>query len=65
MEMVVCIIDFLDRSAEFIISKLKEKGKIGEEDISVALKEFDVLDVGEIGILLASHLVRAKTAQRK
>ncbi|KAJ9154185.1 hypothetical protein P3X46_027548 [Hevea brasiliensis] len=52
-------------SAEFIISKLKEKGKIGQGDISVAMKEFEVLDVGKTGMLSVSDLVRAKTTQKK
>jgi hypothetical protein len=35
------------RAADFILSKLKEMGKISQEDISLVMKEFEDLDQSE------------------
>lgn len=40
-------------------------GKIGHEDISLALKELGVVDVGKAGMLSASDLVGGKTTLKK
>lgn len=43
-------------AAEFVIYKLKEMGKIGEEDVALVLKEFDYLDADHSGSLTVSDL---------
>lgn len=43
-------------AAEFVIYKLKEMGKIGEEDVALVLKQFDYLDADHSGLLTASDL---------
>uniref|UniRef100_A0A5B7BB45 Putative two-pore potassium channel 1-like isoform X2 n=1 Tax=Davidia involucrata TaxID=16924 RepID=A0A5B7BB45_DAVIN len=43
-------------AAEFIVYKLKEMGKISEEDISVVMEEFKKLDVDQSGTLTKSDL---------
>ncbi|KAF2305569.1 hypothetical protein GH714_006824 [Hevea brasiliensis] len=52
-------------AAEFVIYKLKEMGKITEEDISLVMEEFEDLDVDQSGTLSASDLVLAQTTQTK
>ncbi|XP_050216348.1 two-pore potassium channel 1-like [Mercurialis annua] len=47
--------------AEFTVHKLKEMGKISQEDISCLMKEFEDLDVRQCGFLSASDLVFAQT----
>ncbi|MED6174065.1 hypothetical protein PIB30_065350 [Stylosanthes scabra] len=49
-------------AAEFVIYKLKEMGKIGQEDISVLLQEFEELDVDESGTLSVSDLAFAQSS---
>ncbi|CAK7324510.1 unnamed protein product [Dovyalis caffra] len=49
-------------AAEFIIYKLKEMGKISQEDIALVMKEFEDLDVDQSGTLSASDIVLAQTA---
>ncbi|XP_078179891.1 outward rectifying potassium channel protein [Carex rostrata] len=49
---------------EFIIYKLKEIGKITEEDIAVFLEEFENLDVDHSGTLSPNDLIVAQSNQR-
>ncbi|KAJ4838292.1 hypothetical protein Tsubulata_041620 [Turnera subulata] len=49
-------------AAEFILFKLKEMGKISQEDISLVLDEFENLDVDQSGTLSASDIILAQTA---
>ncbi|EEF39611.1 two-pore potassium channel 1 [Ricinus communis] len=48
-------------AAEFILYKLKEMGKITEDDISIVMEEFEKLDVDESGTLSVSDLVLAQS----
>ncbi|KAK3146051.1 hypothetical protein QOZ80_3BG0260860 [Eleusine coracana subsp. coracana] len=50
-------------AAEFVIYKLKELGKISQEEISSFLEEFDKLDVDQSGTLSAYDLILAQPAQ--
>lgn len=43
-------------AAEFVIFKLKEVGKIAEEDVQDILKEFAALDYDESGTLNVSDI---------
>ncbi|XP_030514850.1 two-pore potassium channel 1 [Rhodamnia argentea] len=47
-------------AAEFIIYKLKEMGKISQEDVSLILEEFDDLDVDQSGTLSVSDIALAQ-----
>ncbi|OWM81356.1 hypothetical protein CDL15_Pgr007394 [Punica granatum] len=49
-------------AAEFVIYKLKEMGKITQEDVSLVLKEFDDLDVDQSGTLSVSDLTLAQSS---
>ncbi|PSR95559.1 Two-pore potassium channel like [Actinidia chinensis var. chinensis] len=51
-------------AAEFIIYKLKEMGKITQEDISLVMEEFEYLDVDQSGTLSASDIMLAQSSQR-
>ncbi|GFZ07371.1 outward rectifying potassium channel protein [Actinidia rufa] len=51
-------------AAEFIIYKLKEMGKISQEDISLVMEEFEYLDVDQSGTLSASDIMLAQSSQR-
>ncbi|THU63677.1 hypothetical protein C4D60_Mb01t18340 [Musa balbisiana] len=48
-------------AAEFIIYKLKEMGKISEEDIALVMEEFEDLDIDRSGTLSAADLVLAQS----
>ncbi|KAL0301072.1 UNVERIFIED_CONTAM: Two-pore potassium channel 1 [Sesamum radiatum] len=48
-------------AAEFIIYKLKEMGKINQEDISLLLEEFENLDVDQSGTLSTCDLMLAQS----
>lgn len=50
------------RAAEFVIYKLKEMGKISQEDISLFLKEFEELDVDQSGTLSVSDITLAQSS---
>lgn len=50
-------------AAEFVVYKLKELGKISQEDISSFLEEFDKLDVDQSGTLSTYDLTRAQSGQ--
>lgn len=54
-----------NRAAEFVIYKLKEMGKISQEDISLLLEEFEYLDVDQSGTLSTSDLVLAQSGQTR
>ncbi|KAJ1441249.1 Two pore domain potassium channel [Sesbania bispinosa] len=49
-------------AAEFIIYKLKEMGKISQEDISLVLQEFEELDIDQYGTLSISDLTLAQSS---
>ncbi|KAL1563003.1 cAMP-dependent protein kinase subunit [Salvia divinorum] len=50
-------------AAEFVIYKLKEMGKINQEDISLLLAEFEYLDVDQSGTLSTSDIGLAQSCQ--
>ncbi|TVU44979.1 hypothetical protein EJB05_04445, partial [Eragrostis curvula] len=50
-------------AAEFVLYKLKELGKISQDEISSFLEEFDKLDVDQSGTLSAYDLTLAQPAQ--
>ncbi|KAH6775818.1 Outward rectifying potassium channel protein [Perilla frutescens var. hirtella] len=52
-------------AAEFVIYKLKEMGKINQEDISLLLEEFELLDVDQSGTLSTSDLGLAQSGQTR
>ncbi|XP_077230208.1 outward rectifying potassium channel protein isoform X2 [Tasmannia lanceolata] len=54
-------------AAEFIVYKLKEMGKINQEDIALVMEEFEDLDIDQSGTISASDLVLAQSSpqQRK
>ncbi|KAL3508378.1 hypothetical protein ACH5RR_027779 [Cinchona calisaya] len=54
--------DGIVSAAEFIIYKLKEMGKISQEDISLLLEEFEFLDVDQSGTLSPSDLLLAQSS---
>eukprot|EP00262_Sarcandra_glabra_P006138 TRINITY_DN18244_c0_g1_i2.p1 TRINITY_DN18244_c0_g1~~TRINITY_DN18244_c0_g1_i2.p1 ORF type:complete len:189 (-),score=28.71 TRINITY_DN18244_c0_g1_i2:191-757(-) len=56
--------DGVVRSADFIIFKLKEMGKISQEDIALVMEEFEALDVDQSGSLTASDLALAQSSWR-
>ena len=58
------IISFLNfhRAAEFVIYKLKEMGKITEDDISPVLDEFENLDVDQSGTLSISDITLSQSS---
>ncbi|KAK4795889.1 hypothetical protein SAY86_028215 [Trapa natans] len=55
--------DGVVRAAEFIIYKLKEMGKITQEDIALVLNEFEELDVDQSGTLSVSDLTLAQSSK--
>jgi potassium channel subfamily K len=44
-------------AAEFVIYKLKEMGKISQEEISLVMETFNKLDIDHSGTLTASDLI--------
>lgn len=56
---------FPHRLADFVIYKLKEMGKISQEDISLVMEEFEDLDVDQSGTLSASDIALAQSSQTK
>jgi potassium channel subfamily K len=50
-------------AAEFVVYKLKELGKINQEDITSFLEEFNKLDVDQSGTLSAYDLTMAQSGQ--
>lgn len=61
--MTHALILFPFRLAEFIIYKLKEMGKITQEDIKLVTEEFEYLDVDQSGTLSASDITLAQSSQ--
>jgi potassium channel subfamily K len=55
----------LPRAAEFVVYKLKEMGKISEEDIALVMKEFEDLDVDQSGTLSVSDIMAQATQTHK
>ncbi|KAK9156332.1 hypothetical protein Sjap_003812 [Stephania japonica] len=49
-------------AAEFVIYKLKEMGKINQDDISVVMEEFEDLDVDQSGSISASDIALAQSS---
>lgn len=52
-------------AAEFIIYKLKEMGKIDQEDITLIMEEFQDLDFDQSGTLSQSDLFLAQDSETK
>ncbi|XP_061964744.1 two-pore potassium channel 1 [Populus nigra] len=52
-------------AAEFVVYKLKEMGKISEEDIALVMKEFEDLDVDQSGTLSVSDIMAQTTQTHK
>lgn len=50
-------------AAEFIIYKLKEMGKITQEDIALVMEEFEDLDVDQSGKISKSDLIAAQSTR--
>ncbi|KAL5548619.1 hypothetical protein UlMin_003850 [Ulmus minor] len=50
-------------AAEFIVFKLKEMGKITQEDVSLVMEEFEELDFDQSGTLSASDIVLAQSSR--
>ncbi|KVI02335.1 EF-Hand 1, calcium-binding site-containing protein, partial [Cynara cardunculus var. scolymus] len=49
------------RAAEFVIYKLKEMGKINEEDITPIMEQFEILDFDKTGTLSTSDLLLSQS----
>ncbi|XP_052177252.1 two-pore potassium channel 1 [Diospyros lotus] len=49
-------------AAEFVIYKLKEMGKISQEDIALVMEEFEQLDVDQSGTLSVSDITIAQSS---
>lgn len=56
-----CILDSFS-AAEFVLYKLKELGKITQDDISLMMEEFEELDVDQSGTLSVSDLALAQSS---
>ncbi|KAB1215114.1 Two-pore potassium channel 1 [Morella rubra] len=50
-------------ASEFVLHKLKEMGKISQDDISIILKEFENLDVDKSRNLSSSDLMQTRSSQ--
>lgn len=57
--------DGVVEAAEFILYKLKEMGKISQEDISIVMEEFEELDVDQSGTLSVSDISLAQSDPRE
>lgn len=53
-------LDDFDRKSEYVIYKLKEMGKISEQDISKICKQFERLDAGNCGKISLSDLIESR-----
>nr|XP_043628956.1 two-pore potassium channel 1-like [Erigeron canadensis] len=49
-------------AAEFVIYKLKEMGKINQDDITPIMDEFETLDLDKTGTLSASDILRSQSS---
>ncbi|CAN1290414.1 Two-pore potassium channel 1 [Linum perenne] len=54
---------WINRCTEFVLYKLKEMGKITQDDIMLVMEEFEGLDVDQSGTISASDLVLAQTTE--
>lgn len=52
-------------AAEFVLFKLKEMGKVCQEDISLIMEEFEELDVDQSGTLSVSDIILALSAETR
>ncbi|KAL0926580.1 hypothetical protein M5K25_002819 [Dendrobium thyrsiflorum] len=50
-------------AAEFVIYKLKEMGKINQEDVALVMEEFENLDVDQSGTISNSDLLLAQSVE--
>ncbi|XP_020591787.1 two-pore potassium channel 1 [Phalaenopsis equestris] len=50
-------------AAEFVIYKLKEMGKIDQEDVALVLEEFENLDIDQTGTISNSDLLLAQSIE--
>lgn len=50
-------------AAEFVIYKLKEMGKINQEDVALVMEEFENLDVDQTGTISNSDLLLAQSME--
>ncbi|KAH7860695.1 hypothetical protein Vadar_016904 [Vaccinium darrowii] len=50
-------------AADFVLYKLKEMGKISQEDISLVMEEFEDLDVDQSGTLSVTDITLAQSAE--
>ncbi|KAK4851218.1 hypothetical protein QYF36_013358 [Acer negundo] len=57
--------DGVVNAAEFVIYKLKEMGKINQEDINLVMKEYEELDVDQSGTLSGSDIILAQSSSTK
>lgn len=58
MAKLICYFLFvLSSPAEFVLYKLKEMGKINDQDVSIVMEEFRNLDIDQSGTLTAADLV--------
>ena len=53
------------RAAEFVLFKLKEMGKVSQQDISLIMEEFEELDVDQSGTLSVSDITLAQSVETK
>ncbi|MBA0580392.1 hypothetical protein Gorai_022612, partial [Gossypium raimondii] len=52
-------------AAEFVLFKLKEMGKICQQDISVIMEEFEELDLDQSGTLTVSDIALAQSVETR
>ncbi|KAF5474973.1 hypothetical protein F2P56_006826 [Juglans regia] len=55
--------DKVVRAAEFVIYKLKEMGKIDQEDVSIVMESFKRYDADQSGTLTESDLMKSQPSQ--
>lgn len=53
---------YIYRAAEFVIYRLKEMGKICQEDIATIMEQFEDLDVDQSGTLSPSDILLAQSS---
>ena len=54
---LACWIHLCISAAEFVVYKLKEMGKINQEDIALLMETFKKLDIDHSGTLTTSDLI--------
>lgn len=60
---LIAVLSCSHSAAEFVLYKLKEMGKISQDDISVVMDEFDQLDVDQSGTLSPSDILLAQSSE--